>query len=172
MFSLSDYMFVSAESLQSLQILRSELHPNGQAWGPDPNGTGTRESLSVYGLFHLLAFTPQGRYALRQMFLRPSMDIHLITERQQTISLFLRPENADIIKQADQLLKKIKNVKLAIYQLQRGVDSPSSGRSFDRGVWATLRGFAAHTLRLREIVVNLPDFDAVRIARTVSLSSY
>ncbi|KAH7326765.1 muts domain V-domain-containing protein [Stachybotrys elegans] len=55
MFSMEDYMLVDGDTLLSLQIVQSELHPNSQAWGLSPNGSATKESLSVYGLFHTFA---------------------------------------------------------------------------------------------------------------------
>ena len=161
-------MFISSEALQSLQIMRAEIHPNSQIWGPEPGDSGVKENLSVYGLFHLLAYTPQGRHTLRQMFLRPSLDIDLIEERQQTISLFMRPENSEIINQAGSVLRRVKNARTAVSQLRKGIDSPSSGRSFERGAWAILRGFAAQALRLREIVSSLSGGEMIDIIRKVS----
>lgn len=127
-------MYVSAETMESLQIVQSELHPNSQVWGPDPNGGGSKESLSVYGLFHMLAVTPQGRHALRLIFLRPSLDLRLIEERQRTIAVLMRPENAELVKQTSQVLKRVKNSRSAVSNLKRGIDSPSFKQSFDRGV--------------------------------------
>ena len=167
MFSLSTHMFISAETLQSLQIYQSGSHPNSQIYGPGPSPADPKESLSVYGLFHLLACTPQGRSALRLMFMRPSLDVNLISERQRTISLFVRPANMDFVKQASQLLNRVRNIRSAIANLKRGVDSPSTGESFHRGVWATLRGFSAYTLRLRELASNLPDGGGLGIIRKV-----
>ena len=85
MFSLADMMFVNADTLNSLQILQHEFHPNSHMQGPTKSSSGAKESLSVYGLFHQLARTPQGKQKLRQIFLRPSIDIDLIVERHKTI---------------------------------------------------------------------------------------
>jgi DNA mismatch repair protein MSH5 len=151
MFAMSDYMVVSSETMLALQILQSELHPNCQTWGPDLGNSSSKESLSVYGLFHALASTSQGQKILRQMFLRPTQRLSIIAERQRSISSLLRPENSELVKQAIGILRKMKNVKVAVAQLRKGVDSPISSTSFDRGVWATVRGFAAQVLRLREL---------------------
>ena len=169
-FSLSETMFISSEALQSLQIMRAEVHLNSQIWGPEPGDSGVKEDLSVYGLLHLLAYTPQGRNTLRQMFLRPSLNIDLIEERQQTISLLLHSENSEMISQAGAVLRRVKNAKTAISQLRRGVDSPSSGRSFERGAWAILRGFSSQALRLREILGSVSGGEVVHTVRKVSLS--
>ena len=63
MFTLAGTMFVNADTLLSLQITSSECHPNAQQHGPaSKNRTGgAKEGLSVYGLFHGLVKTPQGR---------------------------------------------------------------------------------------------------------------
>ena len=167
MFSLSNHMFVSAETLQSLQIIQSERHPGSQICGPGPSPADPKEGLSVYGLFHLLVCTPQGRDALRLMFMRPSLDVSLILERQRTISLFVRPTNTDFVKHASQLLKRVRNIRSAIANLKRGIDSSSTRQSFYRGVWATLRGFSAYALRLRELASNLADGGGLCIIRKV-----
>ncbi|KAF4445068.1 hypothetical protein F53441_10992 [Fusarium austroafricanum] len=155
MFYLTTYMYVSTDALLSLQILQTELHPNSQAWGPDANKSSSKESLSVYGLFHHLACTPQGRAKLRQIFLRPMLDIKTISERQRTISVLLQTDNADKIAQLTPILRKIRNMHTTIAQLRKGIEFPSSGQSFDRGVWATIQKFTAQALTLRGIVASL-----------------
>jgi DNA mismatch repair protein MSH5 len=157
MFSISDYMFISAEAMQALQIVQAELHPNCQTWGVDSSSTSSKESLSVYGLFHKIACTTQGRTSLRQMFLRPTLKASIIMERQRSISLLLRPENFDLVKHAGKILRRLKNVKLAMTHLQKGVNVPASGVSLDRSVWATIKGFAAHVLKLRELASGFSD---------------
>ncbi|KAH8735372.1 muts domain V-domain-containing protein [Ilyonectria robusta] len=155
MFSLSAYMFVSSDALLSLQLVQTELHPNSQALGPNLNKDSTKESLSVYGLFHYLACTSQGRTRLRQLFLRPVRDMGLIRERQKTISALLQPDNADCLAQITSLLHKIRNIRTTFTQLRKGIEFPSAGQSFDKGVWATIQNFTAQILALREAVASL-----------------
>ncbi|KAF5608343.1 DNA mismatch repair MSH5 [Fusarium pseudoanthophilum] len=152
MFSLNAYMYVSTDALLSLQILQTELHPNSQAWGPDANKSNSKESLSVYGLFHHLACTPQGRTQLRQLFLRPLLDLGIISERQRTITVLLQPDNADKLAQLTSTLRKIRNMRTTLAQLRKGIEFPSAGQSFDRGVWATIQKFTAQALTLREMI--------------------
>ncbi|PHH59179.1 hypothetical protein CDD81_3665 [Ophiocordyceps australis] len=160
-FSLENFVFVNTETLGSLQIIQAEFHPNSQSWGTDGSKAGTKESLSVYGLFHHLASTPQGRIRLRQLFLRPTMDMSIISERQCVITMLLRPENAEFVKQATAILRKMCNIRNIVSQLQKGVDCPSSGRSWNKGVWATLRKFSAQVLKLRDLASSiLPSTDA------------
>lgn len=158
--------------MQALQIVQAELHPNSQTWGVDQNSTSSRESLSIYGLFHNIACTPQGRSFLRQIFLRPTLNLSTIAERQRSISILLRPDNTELVKQAGVVLRKLKNVKLALEQLRKGVNSPTSSTSFDRGIWATIRGFAARVLRLRELIGGFSDASNIRTLTVVSLSSH
>ncbi|RKL29383.1 hypothetical protein BFJ72_g12011 [Fusarium proliferatum] len=152
MFSLNTYMYVSTDALLSLQILQTELHPNSQAWGPDANKSNSKESLSVYGLFHHLACTPQGRTQLRQLFLRPLLDLDIISERQRTIAVLLQPDNADKLAQLTSTLRKVRNMRTTLAQLRKGIEFPSAGQSFDRGVWATIQKFTTQALTLREII--------------------
>ncbi|KAF4462913.1 dna mismatch repair msh5 [Fusarium albosuccineum] len=155
MFSLSFCMFLNADALLSLQIVQTELHPNSQAWGSDSSKSNSKESLSIYGLFHHLACTPQGRSHLRQLFLRPVLDLSIIQERQKTISVLLQPDNADRIPQITSTLRKIRNIRTTFTQMRKGVEFPSAKQSFDRGVWATIQQFTTHTLALREILGSL-----------------
>ncbi|KAF5973678.1 hypothetical protein FBULB1_8161 [Fusarium bulbicola] len=152
MFSLNTYMYVSTDALLSLQILQTEMHPNSQAWGPDANKSNSKESLSVYGLFHHLACTPQGRTQLRQLFLRPLLDLDIISERQRTIAVLLQPDNAEKLAQLTSTLRKIRNMRTTLAQLRKGIEFPSAGQSFDRGVWATIQKFTAQALTLREMI--------------------
>lgn len=76
MLMLGDAMFINADALRSLQILGLESDPNAYMQGP--KNSGTKEGLSVYGLFKFAVSTPQGKDRLRQMFLRLTMDIDFI----------------------------------------------------------------------------------------------
>lgn len=131
-----------------------------------------KEGLSIYGLFQQLACTSQGRHSLRQMFLRPTMNLALIQERQQTISLLLRPDNCDLMNKTSTILRKIKNITTVVERLRKGVDSPSACHSFDRSVWATLRDFSVHVLRLKEILGAMSCESEAGIFRKVGTQTY
>lgn len=171
MFTLSDQMYISSDDLLSLQILKSENHPDSQSWGPDVSSQGSKESLSIYGLFHLLAGTPQGRCRLREVFLRPTLKTNTLVDRQRAIGMLLRPDNADRLKQLASTLRKIKNVKTMIVQLTKGADVPSSGRSFDKGVWFSLRQFSAQVLRLREVVASFTGCEHIAVLQQVNIDT-
>ncbi|KAJ4394254.1 hypothetical protein N0V93_003471 [Gnomoniopsis smithogilvyi] len=155
------------DALASLQILGSENHPNHMNQGPDGSKSGAKESLSLYGLFHVLTHTFQGKVKLRQMFLRPSVDLDLIHERQRTIAVFLRPENnADIIHIC-KTLRKVKNIKNHILQLKSGVNLPGGPAAAQRSTWATLQAFSAYTIDLREAVRKLKGAERLAITSAV-----
>ncbi|KAI0599362.1 muts domain V-domain-containing protein [Biscogniauxia sp. FL1348] len=167
MFALFDSMFVNADTLISLQILQSEYHPNKHQRGPTNAASGSKESLSLYGLFQHLTSTQQGRTRLRQVFLRPSTNINLIRERQQTISFLLRHDNTEALVNMNKDLKKIKNMKYTLGLLRKGVDHPGKRVSVANNVWATLQKFAHYSLKIRECLRSLQGAEKVAVLRKV-----
>lgn len=169
MFTLSNSMFINTDTLASLQILGSENHPNHMNQGSDNSKSGAKESLSLYGLFHVLTRTTQGKSKLRQMFLRPSVDLDLIHERQRTISTFLRPENSAEMGHIGTRLRKIKNIKTYLLQLKKGADLAGGRGTIERGTWTTLQAFSAYSIELRETVSRLQGADGLLITSRASL---
>lgn len=167
MFTLSNSMFVNTDALASLQIIGSENHPNYMNQGPDKGRSGSKESLSLYGLFHVLAHTTQGKLKLRQIFLRPSIDMELIHERQRTISVFLRPENSADIGHVCKTLRKITNIKSHLLKLKKGVSVAGGRGSAGHSTWATLQAFSAYTIELREAVHKIQGAEKLQITSTV-----
>lgn len=169
MFSLSKNMFANSDTLEALQIVRSELHPNRQVWGPGNSGGGTKESLSAYSLFPHLASTPQGRGKLKRIFLRPSLDLDLIRHRQETIKTFLRPENFEALVGIRHCLKRISNIRPSLGHL-KGIDLPAGARraTIASGVWGTLQTFACFSLRLKDAVSRLLGASGLPVVRKVS----
>lgn len=168
MFALSSSMFVNTDALASLQILNSEHHPNHVNQAPDKSKSEAKEGLSVYGLFHVLTHTEQGKAKLRQLFLRPSVDLDLIHERQRTISMFLRLENYAAVDQICKLLRRIKNMKSCLLLIKKGVGVSGSRATADRSTWATLQAFSAYAIELREVISKLVGADSVSITSAVS----
>ncbi|KAI6359931.1 hypothetical protein MCOR25_006873 [Pyricularia grisea] len=155
MFDLANSMFLNDDTLDALQILRSESHPDSQKGGPDKSSSGAKESLSVYGLFQRHARTPQGKARLKQIFLRPSTDLGLLEERQNIIAILIRPENSETFTMIIKQLRMIKNMKTIMNHIQRGVDKPSSLATAKRGVWKSLQRFSKFTIELYETVMVL-----------------
>ncbi|KAF7512474.1 hypothetical protein GJ744_001409 [Endocarpon pusillum] len=149
MFTLQNTMFISPETLLSLQVIQPESHPN--AFNQGPGSTGTKESLSIYGLFRHYARTPQGKGRLRQAFLRPSLDLEETNHRLDFIGVFARPENQVPLQKLSRSMSMIKNIRTVMIHLHKGINggNQKSGR-FKSGVWATLLEFASHTIDIRD----------------------
>lgn len=131
--------FINSDTLLSLQVMQSESHPHLHNLGPTKGTSGSKEGLSVYGLFHHLARTPQGKYMLKQYFLRPSLSLDLINERHDAISVLLQTANESAFQTLAQNLKKIVNVRKIMINLRKGI-SASSGKSrgVSRSIWKSL----------------------------------
>lgn len=129
---------MNADTLSSLQILQSDIHPQAHNQGPTNTNPGSKEGLSVYGLFQRLARTTQGKNLLRQYFLRPSLEINVINERLNTTALFLRPDNDGSLRSITNSLEKIKNMKTALTHLRKGI-SNVKGVNIRCGVWSSLQ---------------------------------
>ena len=121
-------------------MLQLESSPNTHSHGPTRASSGSKEGLSVYGLFHHLARTPQGKHLLRQYFLRPILDINVINERLETASVFLRSDNDAPMNSIVKNLGQIKNMKTVTLHLRKGISNGSSkGGGIKSGVWSSLR---------------------------------
>ena len=167
MFSLSGSMFINADTLISLQITSTESHPNAQNQGPASRGWpsgGAKEGLSVYGLFQHLAKTSQGRFLLRQYFLRPSLNMAVINERLDTISVLLRLDNAGTLDSIVESLSKTKNMRRVTVNLRKGISSSGSGsRGISTSVWPAIRDFTFHALHISDCMGELLGGDRLSI---------
>ncbi|KAL1792204.1 hypothetical protein ACET3X_009955 [Alternaria dauci] len=151
MFSLRETMFINADTLHSLQIMGSESHPHSHNKGPTKARSGEKEGLSVYGLFHHLARTPQGRFLLRQQFLRPSLNLEVINERLSALAVFTRPDNDPPLQNLVQNLKNVGNMRVMMVNLRKGVGgSTKGGRGFSKSIWTSIRSFVFHALKIKD----------------------
>ena len=137
---------IDRETLSALQIIQPESHPN--VFNQGPGTSGSKESLSVFGLFHLNARTPQGKARLRQYFLRPSVDLTEIQARLDFVTVFCRTDNHTITQQLSKSLSRIKNIRTIMTYLHKGISGGNikQGGGFKSGVWASLLEFCYHTL--------------------------
>ncbi|RMZ69201.1 dna mismatch repair msh5 [Pyrenophora seminiperda CCB06] len=151
MFTLRETMFINADTLHSLQIMGAESHPHSHNKGPTKASSGEKEGLSVYGLFHHLARTPQGRFLLRQQFLRPSLNLDIINERLNTVRVFVRPDNESALQTLIQNLKNIGNMRVVMINLRKGVGSSTKGAGgVSKSLWRSIRAFAFHALKIKD----------------------
>lgn len=128
---------MNADTLSSLQILQSEIHPQAHNQGPTNTNPGSKEGLSIYGLFQRLARTTQGKALLRQYFLRPSLEINVINERLDTTTVFLRPDNDGSLRSITNSLGKIKSMKTVLIHIRKGINHVKGG-NIRCGVWSSL----------------------------------
>ncbi|RAH61060.1 DNA mismatch repair protein Msh5 [Aspergillus piperis CBS 112811] len=151
MFTLSGTMFANGRTLLSLQIMESKTHPSMVNQGPGRKSTSSKEGLSIYGLFQRFASTPQGRNRLKQMFLRPSVELDVINERHFFISVYHRADNFNPLEKMVKGLKHIKNLQYAMINLRKGI-STGSGKimGFKATVWATLLAFAFYGIDIHD----------------------
>jgi len=164
----SDFMSVTADTLVSLQILHSELHPNPQSEYSSSLGEKSKESLSIYGLFQALACTAQGKARLRQMLFRPSTNLDVIQERQKTIAMFLRPENREVLVSIRELLRKVKSSRALLRHVRTGVDRVRGRLSLRLAEWLSLVRFLAVATRLKEAVTSISGHEGVLVLLNVS----
>jgi len=118
--------------------MQSEFHPHAHNQGP--KAAGSKEGLSLYGLFHHFARTPQGKHLLRQYFLRPSLNIDLINERLASVGVFVRPDNSGPVEGLVKSLKGVVSVRSLMINLRKGV-SGGSGRAggIAKSIWSGLQ---------------------------------
>lgn len=171
------HRFINADTLLSLQIIQPESHPN--AFNQGPGSSGSKESLSIYGLFQHFARTPQGKVLLRQYFLRPSLDLEEIDTRLDFVSVFVRHDNLNSTQELSHNMSKIKNMRTTMIHLRKGINGGNQKfGGFRSGVWASLLAFAFHAIGVRDTLQdvngaqNLPlcaqamdIFDVVRLQR-------
>ncbi|KAJ5058840.1 muts domain V-domain-containing protein [Bipolaris maydis] len=151
MCSLRETMFINTDTLHSLQIMGAESHPNSHNKGPTKATSGDKEGLSIYGLYHHLARTQQGRFLLRQQFLRPSLNLDVINERLDTVSIFTRPDNDSALQALVKNLKNLGNMRVTMVNLRKGASSSTRGTGgFAKSIWMSIRAFAFHALKIKD----------------------
>ncbi|RYO26585.1 hypothetical protein AA0111_g7984 [Alternaria arborescens] len=156
MFSLRETMFINADTLHSLQIMGAESHPHSHNKGPTKTSSGEKEGLSVYGLFHHLARTPQGRFLLRQQFLRPSLNLDVINERLSALGVFTRPDNDPPLQSLVQSLRSVGNMRVMMVNLRKGVGGSTKGaRGFSKSIWTSIRAFVFYALKIKDTLLDV-----------------
>ena len=132
--------------------MQSESHPSMHNQGPARATANSKESFSVYGLFHHFAHTPQGKYMLRQYFLRPTLNEALIKERLDAISNFLKPDNTESVQNLVKSLKGIVNARNSTVSLPKGITG-GSGKSGQvaSSVWSDLQHVSFLPMRITKL---------------------
>ena len=147
MFTLKDTMFIISDTLQSLQIMLSETHPSSQNQGPTTTSSCSKEGLSIYGLFHHLTRTPQGKQRLKEYFLRPSTNLGVLNERLDAIGVFTQPANAGPLGNIVKALSSVVNARVLLVKLKKGA-SGGNGQNGNiaKSVWSGLQKLSFHAI--------------------------
>lgn len=161
--------FINSDTVASLQIIQSEFNPNSHSQGPsNSKGTsGSKEGLSVYGLFRHLARTPQGKTSLRLYFLRPSLNLEVINERLDTVSVFLRPDNSAPFFKIVKSMKSVKNMRTVMIHLRKGIDNGLNVGTLKSGIWSSLHSFAFHALQIKDAVAEVLGSEGITITQRI-----
>jgi DNA mismatch repair protein MSH5 len=147
--------------------VETEAHPNSHNQGPTQS-RGSEEGLSIYGLFHKLASTSQGKYQLRKCFLRPSTDMDIINERLNTISAFLHPSNLSHMNEIVVKLKSIKNIRCLLKNLRKGASGGlSRGSTSGAPVWLQMLNFSIKCLDIRDEMREMHGMEHIAIAHKI-----
>ncbi|SCZ91293.1 BZ3500_MvSof-1268-A1-R1_Chr1-2g01313 [Microbotryum saponariae] len=139
LMQLDRMMLLNSEALTSLQIFRDESHAS-------THSSAKKEGLSLFGIMNL-ARTGPGRALLRTWFLRPLLDMEMITGRQNAVECFLRAENQHIADAIQSNLKRIKNAPAALRALGAG-----RGGSIE---WNQILQFINGSITIRDVVLSL-----------------
>lgn len=102
-FALDHLMAIDQPSMYALGILQDEAHPDiiGSA-------TRVRGGFSLYNFMKAYCATPGGRKMMKEWFMTPSRNLHLIRTRQQSVVAILRPRARGSIDKARQGISILK----------------------------------------------------------------
>ena len=146
-----------------------EPHPSSQNQGS--KGKGSKEGLSLYGLFQHLARTAQGKLKLKQWFLRPCLDLETINDRHNAISVLGRPDNETSFAVIHKSLKSIVNARLSLIRLKKGIaGGTGKGGIVSRNIWSGLLKFCYHAISISNAFNDLQGADTLHISPMVSPS--
>ncbi len=140
-------MFVSADTLLALGIFRPPFQGQGSRAGMDKS-TVASSRRSIFDLFSSYILTVQGRRRLREIFIRPSIDLQVIESRQRSICSLCLPENRTTVAAIRRALKKIRNIRPLLLHLRKGLSLPGSFASIKLSAWVNLLNFCASVLQI------------------------
>ncbi|EPE04691.1 dna mismatch repair protein [Ophiostoma piceae UAMH 11346] len=145
----SNCLFATADTLLALQIFRSGLRQGaGGSTDADKDARMGQDTMSIFDLFRSLALTSQGRYKLREIFVRPSTDLTIINARQDAVASLQDPANLATVATIRACLKKIKSVRPLLLQLKRGLLLPGSFTTIKHSAWSHLHDFCFNVLHI------------------------
>ncbi|KAF3910543.1 hypothetical protein ABW21_db0201173 [Orbilia brochopaga] len=173
LWTMESSMFINADTMTSLQIFSSEAHP-----GVRTQNAGSKDGLSLFNIVNNTR-TSQGCHYLRQMFLRPSLDMAVITGRHSAIHTLSRPDNSNAIGGLNKSLKKIPDMTKTLTKLKKGGSTGGQARIESNGgqkkmktastrTWASIHGFACNAIKIRNYVLDMLGTQDVDIFRKIA----
>ncbi|GAA5886223.1 hypothetical protein JCM16303_004466 [Sporobolomyces ruberrimus] len=149
LMKLDKVMQINAEALTSLQIFEEEAHASMHA-------TRGKEGLSIFNIVNLTR-SPLGSALIRQWLIRPSLELQVIEERQETVACFLRPENLAASDAIRSNLKSIKNANKALLAILHG-----RGKLRE---WTTIYAALYYSIMIHDSAISLAGTRKIRIVR-------
>lgn len=108
---------------------------------------------------------------MRSILLRPSLNLEVIEERQNSIAVFCDARNQTALCQLSKSLAKIKNMRRIVVKLHRGIEGGNINSNGIKGsVWSSLLDFCYHIIDLSEtldVVIGVDGLKLYRQVRTV-----
>ncbi|XP_057818789.2 DNA mismatch repair protein MSH5 isoform X3 [Cryptomeria japonica] len=134
--SLNKFLRIDALGYDALQIFQVDKHPSCMGIGK------AKEGFSLFGVFNKCV-TVMGRRLLRIWFLRPILDLNILNDRLNTISLFYGCD--EMMTTLRNSLKSVKDIPF----LLKKFSCPSSISTSDD--WTTLSKSISSILHVRKI---------------------
>eukprot|EP00210_Caulerpa_lentillifera_P001147 g1104.t1 len=107
--NLDGYLMIDGNTLTGLQIFQEDTHPSVLGIGQ------SKEGFSVFGMMNRCV-TSAGRRMLQSWFLRPMLNLDMISDRLTAIQLLVH--KPDVLKLIREALKKIKDIPSILKGLQ------------------------------------------------------
>ncbi|KAK6359117.1 MutS protein msh5 [Orbilia brochopaga] len=160
LWTMANSMFINADTMTSLQIFGSESHPAVKAQMADIKG-----GVSLFNLVNKTR-TPQGSHYLKQMFLRPSLDIAVITARHNAIHTLNRPDNSNAVGGLNKSLKRVPDMIRTLTKLKKGgstgapaqievLQNKKKAKTASTRTWVLISQFVSNAIKIRNYVADL-----------------
>jgi DNA mismatch repair ATPase MutS len=118
--NVSQYMSISSSTLSALHIFATEHHPLAAAKGAG----NAKEGFSLFSLLDKTS-SRSGRQRLRDIMLKPLVNVNAIAMRQDGVELFTLPEMNDTGGSIMKLLSRIVAVDKILIRIQKCTSKPS-----------------------------------------------
>lgn len=93
---------------------------------------------------------------MRQAFLRPSLNLEVINERLNTITVLLRPDNSAPLEQISKSLSRVRNMRTLTMSLHKGISSGfGKYQKVSTSVWFNIRQFVYEALNIKDTIQDL-----------------